>query len=156
MSAKNASPRLIWHGVFLFLLGLLTGVLIPALTSPRLGLAAHLEALLNGMFLVLVGGVVWERLRLPERVEQVGCWLLLCAAYASWGFCLLAAVFGAGGTLAIAGAGYSAAEWKEQLVSLGLIVGAVCITVACCLLLYGLRGGPAPGRDPLQPVRGDL
>jgi hydroxylaminobenzene mutase len=141
MSAMEASRRLIWHGVFLFLLGLLTGVLIPVLTSPRLALAAHLEALLNAMFLVLIGGVVWERLRLPERVERLGCWLLLFAAYGTWGFCLLAAVVGAGRTLAIAGAGYRAAEWQEQVVSVGLSLGAICITAACCFLLYGLRGG---------------
>jgi hydroxylaminobenzene mutase len=141
MSATNDGRRLIWHGLSLFLLGLLTGVLIPVLTSPRLGLSAHLEALLNGMFLVLIGGVVWERLRLPERIARLGYWLLILAAYGTWGFCLLAAVFGAGRTLAIAGAGYGAAEWQEQLVSAGLILGAVCIIAACSFLLWGLRGG---------------
>ena len=141
MSARDASRGLIWHGLFLFLLGLLTGVIIPLLTSPRLGLAAHLEALLNGMLLVLIGGIVWERLRLPAGVERMSYWLLLCAAYATWGFCLMAAFVGAGRTLAIAGAGYFAAEWQEQLVSAGLTVGAICITAACCFLLYGLRSG---------------
>ena len=145
MSQESIRRRLIRHGMALFLLGLLTGILIPVLTSPRLALAAHVEALLNGIFLVLVGGVVWKQLRLPERVAGAGFWLLLVAAYANWGFCLLAAVFGASQTLAIAGAGYSAAQWQEQLVSAGLGVGALCILVACCLVLYGLRktGGPA-------------
>jgi hydroxylaminobenzene mutase len=148
MSARDQSRGLIWHGLFLFLLGLLTGVLIPVLTSPRLGLAAHLEALLNGMLLVLIGGVIWDRLRLPEGVERMSYWLLLFAAYATWGFCLLAAFFGAGRTLAIAGAGYFAAEWQEQLVSVGLTVGAICITAACCFLLYGLRGGTQADPNP--------
>jgi len=125
----------------LFFLGLITGVLIPTLTSPRLALAAHMEGLLNGIFLILVGGVVWKELRLPERLVSTGFWLLLVAAYASWGFCLLAAVFGASRTLAIAGAGYAAAAWQERLVSAGLGVGAVCVLMACCLVLYGLREG---------------
>jgi hydroxylaminobenzene mutase len=123
----------------LFLLGLLTGALIPELTSPRLGLAAHMEALLNGIFLILVGGVVWKELRLPEWLAAAGFWLLLASAYASWGFCLLAAVFGASQTLSIAGAGHSAAPWQEQLVSMGLGLGALCILVACCFVIYGLR-----------------
>jgi hydroxylaminobenzene mutase len=141
MSVRRAGQRLIWHGTFLFLLGLLTGLLIPALTSPRLGLSAHMEGLLNGVFLILVGGVVWKELRLPARVEAAGFWLLLCAAYCSWAFCLLAAIFGASQTLAIAGAGYAAATWQEQLVSLGLALGAICVVTAVCFLLYGLRGG---------------
>jgi hydroxylaminobenzene mutase len=139
MSAENRR-RLIWHGMVLFFLGLLTGILIPALTSPRLALAAHMEGLLNGVFLMLVGGVLWKELRLPKRLATASVWLLLIAAYASWGFCLLAALFGASRTLAIAGAGYSAAPWQELLVSAGLGVGAVCVLVACALLLYGLRG----------------
>ena len=139
MSQEDSRRRLIRHGVFLFLLGLVTGVLIPVLTSPRLGLAAHMEGLLNGIFLILVGGVVWKEIRLSERLATSSFWLLLIAAYASWGFCLLAAVFGASQTLAIAGAGHSAAPWQERLVSAGLGTGAICVLVACCLVLYGLR-----------------
>jgi len=149
MSHENSGRRLIRHGMVLFALGLLTGILIPTLTSPRLALAAHMEGLLNGIFLILVGGVVWKELRLPERLAGAGFWLLLIAAYASWGFCLLAAVFGASQTLAIAGAGYSAAPWQERLVSAGLGTGALCVLVACCVALYGLRktGGSELGES---------
>ena len=149
MSHENSGRRLIRHGMVLFALGLLTGILIPTLTSPRLALAAHMEGLLNGIFLILVGGVVWKELRLPERLAGAGFWLLLIAAYASWGFCLLAAVFGASQTLAIAGAGYSAAPWQERLVSAGLGTGALCVLVACCVVLYGLRktGGSELGES---------
>ena len=139
MSEENSNRRLIRHGMVLFVLGLLTGILIPSLTSPRLALAAHMEGLLNGMFLILVGGVVWRELQLSEGLARAGSWLLLVSAYASWGFCLLAAVFGAGGTLAIAGKGYSATPWQESLVTAGLGVGALCILVASCFVLYGLR-----------------
>jgi len=139
MSQEGNGRRLIRYGMVLFLLGLITGILIPSLTSPRLALAAHMEGLLNGIFLILVGGVVWKELRLPERLATAGFWLLLIAAYASWGFCLLAAVLGASQTLSIAGKGNAAAPWQEQLVSAGLGLGAICVLVGCCLVLYGLR-----------------
>lgn len=42
-------------GIILFLIGLLTGVAIPKLANPRMGLASHLEGVLNGIFLVTVG-----------------------------------------------------------------------------------------------------
>ena len=145
MGREGAGRSMIWHGVFLFLLGLLTGIVIPALTSPRLGLSAHLAALLNGMFLVVVGGVVWKELTLSDRTARAVFWLLLIAAYANWGFCFLAAVFGAGEILAIAGAGYRAAAWQEQLVKVGLGLGALSILLASVLVLYGLRGGAARG-----------
>ena len=105
MSQENSGRRLIRHGMVLFLLGLLTGILIPTLTSPRLALAAHMEGLLNGIFLIVVGGVLWKELRLSERAASASVWLLLIAAYASWGFCLLAAAFGASQTLADRGQG---------------------------------------------------
>jgi hypothetical protein len=84
--------------------------------------------------------VVWKELRLSEGLTTAGSWLLLVSAYASWGFCLLAAVLGASQTLAIAGKGYTAAPWQELLVSAGLGVGACCVLVASCFVLYGLRG----------------
>jgi hypothetical protein len=35
--------------------------------------------------------------------------------------------------------GHRAAPWQEQLVSMGLGIGAICILVACCFVIYGLR-----------------
>ena len=33
--------RLLWHGLYLFLLGLLSGFAVPALRNPRMGLSAQ-------------------------------------------------------------------------------------------------------------------
>ena len=75
--------RLIRHGFVLFLLGLLTGFAIPAMLNPRAGLAAHLEGVLNGMFL-LIAGLAWTELRLTERAGRVLSGLLLFGTYANW------------------------------------------------------------------------
>jgi hydroxylaminobenzene mutase len=139
MSPERVRQKLVWHGVALFLLGLLTGLLIPALTSQRLGLAAHMEGLLNAMFLLLVGGVVWKDLRLSEGGARLIFWLLLFGAYGGWAFCLLAAAFGASRMLPIAGAGYSAAPWQEMLVSVGLVGVAASMLIVVGFMLYGLR-----------------
>jgi hydroxylaminobenzene mutase len=143
MVLENARRRLISHGVFLFFLGLLSGVAIPAVTNPRMGLSAHMEALLNGMFLILLGGVVWKELSLSDRVATASYWLFLYAAYGSWFFCQLAAVFGASQVLPIASAGFSVAPWQDALVRAGLTLVACSVTLACCFLLYGLRRGAA-------------
>lgn len=144
MAEGNAKRRLIWHGLVLFFLGLLTGFVIPAMVSPRLGMSAHVEAILNGMFLILAGGIVWDRLVLSRRIATAVCWLLLYSAYGSWLFCLLAAAFGASQMLPIAGAGHHALPWQERLVTAGLGTVGVSITVACAFLLYGFRRRPIP------------
>ena len=123
----------------LFLLGLITGFAIPLLTNPRLGLSAHMEALLNGMLLVLVGGVVWQHLKVSQRTAAIVFRLLVFAAYANWAFCLLAAVFGASEILPLASAGHTAASWQQLPVRIGLELGAVSITVASICVLVGLR-----------------
>jgi cytochrome b subunit of formate dehydrogenase len=43
-------PRLI-----LFVLGLITGLVIPARKNARMGLASHLQGMTNGPFLIVVG-----------------------------------------------------------------------------------------------------
>jgi hydroxylaminobenzene mutase len=52
-------------GLVLFLVGLLTGFAVPALKNPRMALSSHLEAVLNGMFLVLLG-LLWPHIDLPK------------------------------------------------------------------------------------------
>jgi (hydroxyamino)benzene mutase len=54
-SMENTQRRLMWHGMFLFLLGLVTGFAESGFTNVRMGLAAHLEGVLNGIFLVALG-----------------------------------------------------------------------------------------------------
>jgi hypothetical protein len=55
---------LMWHGMCLFLLGLLTGFAEPRFPNMRMGLAAHLEGLMNGLLLI-APGAVWIHVSLP-------------------------------------------------------------------------------------------
>src|ERR1700753_64205 len=82
-------------GLVLFLLGLLTGFAIPAMKNPRMALASHLEAVLNGMFLVLLG-LLWPHIHLPDAWGVTAVALIVYAAYANWVANLLAAAWGAG------------------------------------------------------------
>jgi hypothetical protein len=46
VSIEDTKRRLVWHGMFLFLLGLLTGFAEPQFKNLRMGLAAHLEGVI--------------------------------------------------------------------------------------------------------------
>ncbi|HET9877577.1 MAG TPA: hydrogenase [Mycobacterium sp.] len=125
-------------GLVLFLLGLLTGFAVPALTNPRMALSSHLEAILNGMFLVLLG-LLWPHIDLPDAWEVTAVALVAYSAYANWLATLLAAAWGAGRKLApIAAVDHEASPAKERLVSFLLVSLSVSIVVGVGILIVGL------------------
>jgi hydroxylaminobenzene mutase len=130
--------RLIWHGVFLFLLGLLTGLVGEHFTNARLGLAAHLEGVMNGILLIALGGI-WQEVRLSATSTKATFWLLLYGAYSNWLVTTMAAILGTSSMTPIAAAGRSAAHWQETLISIGFVSVALSILAASVLLLVGLR-----------------
>ncbi|ORV53731.1 hydrogenase [Mycobacterium europaeum] len=125
-------------GLVLFLLGLFTGFAVPALKNPRMALSSHLEAVLNGMFLVLLG-LLWPHIRLPAAWGATAVVLIVYSAYANWLATLLAAAWGAGRRLApIAAADHEAAAAKERIVSFLLVSLAVAIVVGVGIVVVGL------------------
>jgi len=142
MDAQDTGRRLIWHGIFLFLLGLLTGFVVQQLTNPRMGLTSHLEGLMNGMFLVLLG-LIWSRVRLGPAAATMTFWLALYGTYVNWGSTLLAALWGTSLMSPIAGAGYGGSPWQESIVNFGLISLSVAMVGCCVILLWGLRRSAA-------------
>lgn len=131
--------KLIKHGITLFLLGLLTGFVIPAMQNPRMGLSSHLEGVMNGMFLVLLG-LIWHKLHLSNGALKSGYILSLFGAYTNWVTTLLAGLWGAGAELMpIAGGAYQGAAWQEVLIKIGLGSLSLAMVVVCILVLWGLR-----------------
>lgn len=130
--------RLIWHGIFLFLLGLLTGLVVEHFSNARMGLAAHLEGVMNGILLIALGGV-WNEIRLSAFAGRAAFVLLLYGAYANWCVTTLAAAFGTGAMAPLAAAGRAAAPWQEMLISIGFVSVALSIIAAIILMLFGLR-----------------
>jgi len=59
--------------MFLFLLGLFTGFVEQRFANVRMGLAAHLEGVMNGTFLIALGAI-WIEVRLPpkQRLSRTG------------------------------------------------------------------------------------
>src|ERR1700686_3275207 len=107
---EDGRRRLIWHGMFLFLLGLLTGFVEQKFINPRMGLAAHLEGVMNGTFLVALGAV-WAEVRLAPRLKIAAYWSALYGTYVNWGIITLAAIFGTLALSPITGATHSAQPW---------------------------------------------
>ena len=137
MANESCSRTLVALGALLFLLGLLTGVLVPAVRSPRIGLSAHLEGVMNGTFLMVVGAI-WHHVHLSRSLSRLCLWLLLYGTFANWLFVSLGGVFGAGRMMPIAGGGMTAQPWQEFVVGAGLITLSVAMVIGCGLLTWGL------------------
>lgn len=135
---EDSKRRLLWHGMFLFLLGLLTGFAEQQFNNPRMGLAAHLEGVMNGTFLVALGAV-WTEVRLTPRLKAVAYGGALYGAYANWATTTLAASFGAAALSPITAAGHSAQPWQEGVVTFGFMSVGIVIVAASILVLWGLR-----------------
>lgn len=136
---QDADRRLKWHGILLFLLGLFTGFAEARFTNVRMGLAAHLEGVMNGTFLLALGAA-WPHIRLSSRMQAVAFWTMLYGTYANWAFVLLAAVFGTAALSPITGAGHRGQPWQEQFVTMGFLSVGVAIVAACAIVLAGFRG----------------
>jgi (hydroxyamino)benzene mutase len=128
-------------GLVLFLLGLLTGFAVPALKNPRMALASHLEAVLNGMFLVVLG-LLWPHIHLPTALGSTAVALIVYGAYANWMASLLAAAWGAGRKLApIATGDHQASTVKERIVSFLLVSLSIAVVAGVGIVIAGLWPG---------------
>ncbi len=127
-------------GILLFMVGLLTGFVIPKLANPRMGLASHLEGVLNGIFLVALG-LLWQRLHLSDGWLVVTFWLAVYGTFANWLATLLAAVWGAGALMPIAAMGHQGSSMQEGVIKFLLGTLSVSMIAVCVIVIIGLRAG---------------
>ena len=134
--------QLTWWGTLLFLLGLLTGLMLavaPGVAdNPRGILAAHLEGVMNGTFLIAVG-LMADRVRLAPRASRICVGLLLYGTFVNWFTTTLSGVLGASQATPLTGAGHHAAPVVEQLILVALVSVALAMIAAVVMLLVGLR-----------------
>jgi hydroxylaminobenzene mutase len=138
---KRYSRRLLWHGMFLFLLGLMSGFIIQLMVNRRMGLSDHLVGTMGGMFLAVLG-LIWSHLRLSKGLLSATFWLALYGSYANWFTTLLAAAWGTHTNAPVTGVAFYARPWQEFIAALGFNSLAVAMITVCLLLIYGLRGTP--------------
>lgn len=133
---KWQSDRLLFLGVLLFLFGLFVGLFIPMMTNPRMGLTAHLEGTMNGMFLVILG-LMWNKLVLNDKWLAFAFWMTIYGSFANFLAVMIAAMTGAGKMMPIAG-GKEGSSVTEGSISFLLITLALSMIIVCIIVLTGL------------------
>lgn len=131
------SGQLIFLGVLLFLLGLIVGLIVPLLANPRMGVSSHMEGVLNGMFLIILG-LIWNRIDLSQKWLRITFWLAIYGTFMNWLAILLAAVLNGGKMLGIAANGKEGHPLAEGVISFSLISLSIAMLAVCILVLTGL------------------
>lgn len=139
MESSQTARKLKMLGMVLFLLGLITGFVVMKFVNPRQGLAAHLEGVMNGTFLV-VAGFVWNELLLSSKAKKAAYALLLYGTFANWFFTILGAGWGTSRITPLAGAGFTGSTIQENIVAAGLATVGLSMVLSLLLIIYGLRG----------------
>jgi hydroxylaminobenzene mutase len=126
-------------GVLLLLLGLLTGLFVPKFKNPKMGLSSHVEGVMGGMMLVILG-FVWPKLWLEPAALKAAHWLAVYGAYANWANPLIAAAWDAGGSMMPgASKGKKGTPIQEMVISIVAVSLVAALLPAVILVLWGLR-----------------
>lgn len=135
---QRQSNNLIFYGILLFLLGLIVGLFLPLMANPRMGLSSHIEGVLNGMFLVILG-LIWHKVALSGKWLKITFWLSIYGTFANWLGMLYAAVVNAGKDLTIAAKGKEGTPLQEGVLSFLLITLSLAMIIICITVLIGLK-----------------
>lgn len=132
----SQSNKLVLYGMILFLLGLLIGLMVPAVANPRMGLAAHMQGITNGIFLIVMG-LIWHKIAISDRLLKTSYWLVLYGTFANLAAVFISAVYDVGSMMPIAG-GKSEDIVFDSLVTFMLITLGISMLIVSILVIYGL------------------
>jgi hydroxylaminobenzene mutase len=129
--------QLLISGTILFLISLLIGFVVPALTNARMGVSAHVAGI-QGAIILWAFGLMWARMSLPAAAETATVLLSVGGLFAIFVSLSLAAVWGTSRATPIAGAGHQATAFHETFVTSLLLGGSLASLAAGALVLWGL------------------
>jgi hydroxylaminobenzene mutase len=114
--------------------------------NPRMALSSHLEGVMNGMFLVLIG-LIWHKLKLSAKWLNITFWLALYGTFANWAAILIASIFNGGKTLTVAANGQESSAPIEGLIMAMLVSLSLAMVIICITILVGLKRNMAGSVD---------
>jgi len=121
---------LIRWGVVLLALSVLSGFAIMIAPVPLMGLAGHVQGLLNAVLLIAVG-VIWSRLDTPYLGAVIIYWGLIAGAFVTFGVQLVCTFLEIGGTtFPIVAGSHTGSQLEETVVRLLIQAAAAFTTVA--------------------------
>jgi (hydroxyamino)benzene mutase len=133
------NKNLLSLGFILVFLSFLTGLVIPLVKNPQLAVSSHLNAIIGGIILVILG-VISTILTLSDSNRKIMIWSWIYATYMNWAVTLLGGIWGTSRLTPVAGAGFTASTLQENIVSVLLISLVLASFIGCAIVIWGLRG----------------
>ena len=133
------NKNLLSLGFILVFLSFLTGLVIPLVKNPQLAVSSHLNAIIGGIILVILG-VISTTLTLSDSNRKIMIWSWIYATYMNWAVTLLGGIWGTSRLTPVAGAGFTASTLQENIVSVLLISLVLASFIGCAIVIWGLRG----------------
>ena len=140
MSFHKISRQILIHGLFLVLVGLVWGLVVPHTPYPRLALGAHIQFETNGMLFIIMALLL---IKVPHNVGLKSVWVMLAAVWLTWLMALSEAANAWWGTTQMLpiSANQSGAlggtVWQELIVKLTHIAAGLGLIAAWSLLIVG-------------------
>ena len=131
--------KLLGLGFILVFVSFLTGLVIPLVKNPQLAVSAHLNAIIGGLILVIVG-IISPVLNLTATTRKIMTWSWIYAVYMNWLATLLGGIWGTSRLTPVAGAGFTGSSREENIVSVLLISLVLASFIGCAIVIWGLRG----------------
>lgn len=135
---KQLSNKLIFYGVVLFFIGLIIGLIVPVFANPRMGVSSHIEGVLNGMFLIVLG-LIWSKVDLSTRWLKITFWLAIYGTFINCLGILIAAIFNGGKMLGVMANGQEGSAIVERVIGFCLISLSFAMVLVCITVLIGLK-----------------
>lgn len=126
-------------GFILIFISFLTGAIIPLFKNPHLAVSAHLNAIIGGIILVILG-IIFDKLNLSATARKIMTWSWIYAIYMNWLATLLGAIWGTSKLTPVAGAGFAGSALQETIMSIMLGSLVLASFIGGGILIYGLRG----------------
>jgi hydroxylaminobenzene mutase len=131
--------RLLQLGMALFLFTSFEGFVFPALAVPNLGRSIHTLSAFSGVSFLAVG-LMWPMLKFGTTTAKIAFWFLVYSAFATIAGFILAALWGAGGSIMpIAAEGARGSDFQEAVIQAVMYPAAPTGIVAFALILWGVR-----------------
>jgi (hydroxyamino)benzene mutase len=127
-------------GVALFLFTSFEGFVIPGLAAPNLGRSVHMLSGFVGVLFLAIG-LMWPMLKLGTAASKIAFWLLVYSSFATIAGFVIAAWWGAGGSIIpIAAQGARGSDFQEAVIQIVMYPAAPTGIISFALILWGLRG----------------
>ena len=138
------AQKMMFHGILVFMIGLITGFFLYSglMRNPQIGVITHLEGVLNGMFLVILG-LIWHRMKMTDKLQKRFVMIAIACVYINYFQALWGAVLGRSRATTLFPADRVPFPAETFILNVFLLSMSFGLIWCCIMVMIGLKRGLA-------------